>query len=93
MENFKGTKGKWLVTEFNYDEIKSESGFFIADCWDMGTETFPNPDEAKANALLISKAPEMLEMLEEVSTMIKNKDGFRSTYEEIKQLIREATEV
>jgi hypothetical protein len=92
MKEFKGTNGKWVVSEFNYDEIKSESGFSIADVWDMDTETFPNPDEAKANALLISKSPEMLEMLEKLIPILKENSRF-SQLEEVEQLIKEATEL
>jgi hypothetical protein len=98
MENFKGTKGKWLVSELNFDEIKSESGFSIADVWDMQAGIFPNPDEAKANALLISKAPEMLEMLEKLTLVFDNfrmptEANLKTYSSEIKQLIKEATEL
>jgi hypothetical protein len=90
MTEFKGTKGKWTVSELNFDEIKSESGFSIADVWDMGIERFPNPDEANANALLISKAPEMLEMLGKCISMLGNVGEFEMA-KEIQHLIKEAT--
>ena len=93
---FKGTKGKWKVSKYNYDEIKSDSGFCICDVWDMDTETFPNPSEAKANALLISKAPEMLEMLKkmvnEFDVEFTNQYQF-DLHSKAKQLIKEATEI
>jgi hypothetical protein len=42
-------------------------------------------EEIKANALLISKAPEMLEMLIKYNSIIKTK--------ELENLIKEATEI
>ena len=57
---FKGTKGKWYLS--NSDTIlRSENGSEICDYSGYKTAV----EEDKANALLISKAPEMLEMLNE----------------------------
>lgn len=48
--------------------------------------------EAKANALLISKAPEMLEMLEKAMSLLGNVGEFEIA-KEIEQLIKSATEL
>lgn len=51
-------------------------------------------DEEEANALLISKAPEMLEMLEYIEHKLR--DGYNimsSDHAKILQLIKEATEL
>jgi hypothetical protein len=80
---FKGTKGKWEVTisnEYCGDySIKNENG---------SATSF----EDEANALLISKAPEMLEMLNKVCKKLKG-NGFPMLQEEIEQLIKEATTI
>jgi len=85
MSNFKGTKGKWSINSNNQDQIESSDGINICDCWSMGDNRFPDLFEMKANALLISKAPEMLEMLESIHEI----------YPELglKDLIKSATEL
>lgn len=64
---FKGTKGKWIIKysdrDNSYDVVTKES--FIAS-------TLNASNESKINALLISKAPEMLEMLKEIFKLINN---------------------
>jgi hypothetical protein len=106
---FKGTKEKWNLTEpegsngFLYVGIYK--GGEIATCYNVrGYEGYVT-DETKANALLISKAPEMLEMLKEI---IDNCCGEQTCEEELikglghtlynsvfkaKQLINEATTI
>lgn len=79
---FKGTKGKWQVFD---DYIQDESGGLIADC-------FPTSKEDRANALLISKAPEMLEILKRISYNLKNEEC-PFDEDEIDRLIKEATEI
>ena len=103
---FKGTKGKWQI-EFLCDEnsIRASLNKGSIDVWaDMNGETI---EEANANALLISRAPEMLEALkmfvEAVYTeeiIIKenyDNDGHENCggrlYQKFKQLIKEATEL
>lgn len=95
MEEFKGTKGKW---EINDDYIQSaNSKQMIADC-------FPTTDEDRANALLIYKAPEMLNALIRLLQLTKEMekriiDIEKLSYAdpkflaEINQLIKEATEL
>ena len=66
--DFKGTKGKW---EYRYDgfeycyDIVSDNEFI---CTTMSGDT-----KAKADALLISKAPEMLEKLSEIESIVEYK--------------------
>ena len=83
---FKGTKGKWYVSKA-YKTINDEKGFGIAQ-----ENGIRNSNEWDANALLISKAPEMLEMLNKVCKKLKG-NGFPMLQEEIEQLIKEATEI
>ena len=91
---FKGTKGKWKLYK-QYDEedtpmfsIDSKEGI-LAHCYNLqmccGTQECTN-----ANALLISKAPEMLEMLKELSN---DYDIPHYICERINKLIKEATEL
>lgn len=87
---FKGTKEKWRsVYDKNTDEyaIYSKNGDFIA-------VTISATEEDEANALLISKAYEMLEMLEKFSML--NEDHYKDISGFIlktRQLIKEATEI
>lgn len=92
MTNFKGTKGKWKLCK-TYDEMDKPSFSLTSDegkiayCYNLqlccGVQ-----ERANANALLISKAPEMLEMLEDIV-----KYGGVANFDKIKQLIKEATEL
>jgi hypothetical protein len=90
---FKGTKGKWDISRCQISEqITINAGLFnIANvfCYDIlcGTNDI---EEAYYNSLLISKAPEMLEMLEKI---MKTYDKGTQTYLECEQLIKEATEL
>ena len=85
MANFKGTRGKWDWYYDKYDDCyQVTAGKIVA-------MTFYDSDEDKANALLISKAPEMLEMLEYLveNDYIANLENVQK----VKQLIKEATEL
>lgn len=75
---FKGTKGKWVKR----DNAVVTDAKLIADC------SWVSQDD-KYNALLISKAPEMLEFIKKLV------DGKYLDYheEEAKQLIKSATEI
>lgn len=87
---FKGTKGKWEVyIGWNQDGVAStESGVSICRISRHLTE------EEKANALLISKAPEMLEMLNVVLQELEAPDSMSSNLpDKIKELIQSATEL
>lgn len=99
MENmeFKGTKGKWFIVRGEVSElgecisiaekpeskVKSKLICLItrANCLD---------EVDIANAQLISKAPEVLEMLEKV---LNNSDVPSEIYDQAKQLIKEATTI
>jgi hypothetical protein len=87
---FKGTKGKWV---FNAND-SSENRCFVnneqIDVWHWG-----NIEEGKANALLISKAPEMLDFINRISGEMLRNDFVldEKWYEQAKQLIKEATEL
>jgi hypothetical protein len=50
-------------------------------------------EQAQANALLISKSPELLEMLKECLIHLKENDLHGKFTEEIEQLIKEATTI
>ena len=83
MSEFKGTKGKWQVTPMvNVSDGKK----MICATQDNGTQ-----EEMKANALLISKSPEMLEILK---IILEGKCDIPEWKKEMaKQLIKEATEL
>jgi hypothetical protein len=100
---FKGTKEKWFIdneeshimTNGIYcNVISTEKTISLAD-------VYGDDEEAQANALLISKAPEMLEMLNnQLEFLIYCRDNmkvlrpvFNQKIVRIKQLIKEATEI
>jgi hypothetical protein len=100
---FKGTKEKWFIdneeshimTNGIYcNVISTEKTISLAD-------VYGDDEEAQANALLISKAPEMLEMLQSVLKLQKENYGngmkthvaMITKSKEIEQLIKEATEI
>jgi hypothetical protein len=94
MMEFKGTKGEWktdtytsengrettIVCNLDYNSERTDIHIRFSAIEETEKET------NRANALLISKSPEMLEMLERVLTA-------KFTTEEIKQLIKEATDL
>ena len=83
---FKGSKSPWDVEgKFVYcdDSLGSAVCQFDLD--------YIKKEQQKANAKLISKAPEMLEMLNEI---LADKDWKEDIdFNKIKQLIKEATSV
>ena len=84
---FKGTKGKWEINPKASRNVRCNN-LTIANC--SSGQNGENEIEEKANALLISKAPEMLEMLNKVCEKLKG-NGFPMLQNEIQQLIKEAT--
>jgi hypothetical protein len=88
---FKGTKGKWRVCE-KHETIIDENGYGIAQIHGI-----INEKEWKANALLISKSPEMLEMLKDIVVRFEDNDRLSmmeiSILNDCKQLIKEATTI
>jgi hypothetical protein len=88
MSQFKGTQGKWYVSKA-YKTINDEKGFGIAQ-----ENGIRNSNEWDANALLISKAPEMLEMLKKLVERLEENDlGRLNAVSQAKQLINEATQL
>lgn len=78
---FKGTKGKWKVL---YDRVATLEGEITICKIEQYNE------EDKADALLISKSPEMLEMLQ----YLNKKGGLGlDVHNKLQQLIKEATEL
>ncbi len=73
---FKGTKGKWFIENLNQPKL----GKYPAKEIDISAENTNNlctiwysknfNEETKANALLISKAPELLENLNELTQIV-----------------------
>ena len=92
MNEFKGTKGKWELTPMTNRIIVGKS---IADVWGFDAHIDESVNkEMQANALLISKAPEMLEMLEEVKLNIAKGEVYNTDlFDKIDQLIEEATTI
>jgi hypothetical protein len=90
---FKGTKGKWKIKKRrnNCFYIKAESWSNFCQVYTITDGGMSTNKEAKANALLISKAPEMLEMLKEIHSFLSS--GTRINSDDIYQLIKEATEI
>jgi len=101
--DFKGTKGKWYIENLHEPKEGKYPAFEI----DISTETEENmctvwyaelfAEEAKANALLISKAPEMLEMLHKFVSNWRsgNQENFimADAIDNAEKLIKEATEL
>jgi hypothetical protein len=87
MNEFKGTKGKWYFDK-EKSKVCKDDGNTLCVCY---YTNIINKEECEPNALLISKAPEMLEMLQRVSDMvIEDAPHIR---QEIEQLIKEATQI
>ncbi len=100
---FKGTKGKWSISSeiddkrnqpvFNIDanEVSQKS---IITVWSGLDKDEEIDDEIKANAQIISKAPEMLELLtESLDTFTCNDSSDRDLKSRIEQLIKSATTI
>ena len=95
MSNFKGTEGKWGISKCQLSgTINIDSGLiYIAN---IDTRTFCGQDlvdENEANALLISKAPEMLEMLENILHANNQGNLEHINFNEIEKLIKKVTEL
>lgn len=118
---FKGTPGEWYLgddcnicskvvderVKNHKDEIvKEKDSGEIAQCWeDFHDNTIKPREECFYNALLISKAPQMLKMLQSIvddfegdymvnGVIVDNPyEWLIDRYKEAKQLIKEATEL
>lgn len=99
MSEFKGTKGKWSLNDTdneifgvsdNYNHISAGNGCYNYN-GDIQSGFNLSGFISKENALLISKAPEMLEMLKEILECQDNGEVYHSY--KIEQLIKEATDL
>ena len=87
MKEFKGTRGGWYVESMDDTFIRSKASKVNIATMD-GANWILN--ESRANALLISKAPEMLEMLQ----YLNRRGGLGlDIHNKIEQLIKQATEL
>lgn len=85
---FKGTKGEWVL-------MQNASGYYTSvrnlhDTRKICVSRVNSMIESNANLLLISKAPQMLAMLEKVKMYYGDPVEYIS---ELKQLIKEATDI
>ncbi len=103
---FKGTKSKWFTIDNKIGAVYSEetlkkvkqkglgeSCAEICQCWeDFHDNKIISTEEMKANALLISKAPEMLELLKTISIIypVRTQEE-KEIVNEITELIKQAT--
>jgi predicted HD phosphohydrolase len=81
MSEFKGTKGEWKV---DYGGEITSNNRFICDCATL-------TEEDRYNAQLISCAPEMLEMLQDIANTLEN--GDTPHVYQIRDLITKATPI
>lgn len=96
MSEFKGTSGEWKAVNvgkhWNNKEIDN-----IQIQYGNDSECISDHVYCKYDALLISKAPEMLEMLKECKRVLSSVQSPATPsillYREIQQLIKEATEL
>lgn len=108
MAEFKGTKGKFKYEHRNdnyYIHKEFSPSFyreFIGQMFYLKNTDGTFNKEAEYNALLVSKAPEMLEMLIHISSSLQevwdNEDGDNVIFDylnaqELDKLIKEATEI
>ena len=91
MAEFKGTKGKWylkIVKDYGvnvFSKIKKGNKKICT----LYSKWYGAEQTQQANALLISKAPEMLEML----TYLYANDLLKDNADEVLKLIKESTEL
>ena len=85
--DFSGTKGKWVLRTFREGQmsVRNES-----DTRKICVPRVQNYEESLANLLLISKAPEMLEMLISLKDRLLHFNDTLSV-NEVDKLIKEAT--
>ena len=92
---FKGTKGQWVLD----NDVQLFSGYRNIFCNGVKIHESSNKNglsetEISANALLISKAPEMLEML--IDAVNENKNGEilgKAWFNAVERIIKEATDL
>ena len=86
---FRGTKGNWELDSLHPLMVYCDDilGSAVADCR-VPLAIALEPSERNYNALLISKAPDMLEMLTNVKDYLAS-----DVRDKVEQLIKEATEL
>ena len=94
---FERTKGKWIIDEYNFDINEFGVKVFSISKEDKKEIRMADVYGNIANALLISKAPEMLKMLENYLSDLKNivpqSEARDNRINNVEQLIKEATEL
>jgi hypothetical protein len=99
MSEFKGSKGEWVIIEDpdsnGFINVKTEPDYRstplrVTIYGDVVVPGNGVSNEARANAILISKAPEMLEMLERI---VQSELTPLQIRKECKNLIKSATEL
>jgi hypothetical protein len=94
---FKGTKGEWVVKRAKMTFPSGTKWQIINENEDSLFEVeLAESDEAmEANALLISKAPKMLDMLKDILWAVENSNIEANviSIEDLEKLIKEATEI
>lgn len=95
---FKGTKGKWDLHE--NITLNNQSGFYMQSIGsDLDNKMLVSnsyghtEEECLSNAKLISKAPEMLEMLVDIRDWIDKDINVSECRTQIDELIKEATTI
>jgi len=87
MSYFKGTQGVWLLNEKHNT---------IVDCNEYGIAQehgVLNGEQWIYNALLISKAPELLDLLFEIEQCLSSESEIEFYKEKIRKLMKEATQL
>ena len=85
---FKGTKGKWFVNRQDDIFIETDDKTEKTSVCLMLANGIYDYDKWRYNALLISKAPEMLEMLKDIKDYLGSDVRMK-----VDKLIKEATEL
>jgi hypothetical protein len=93
--NFKGTKGKWVIEKRKFETDVRTDTHRVCECKHYESQIDekllePTKEEGMYNALLISKAPEMLEMLVRI---LEENNCTPDTDKAIEKLIKEVTEL
>jgi hypothetical protein len=102
MSEFKGTKGKWFIQDSPYlnekdnenhgsFNIRNEEKKMVSQLTAYSFYGIKSIEEANYNALLVSKAPEMLELLMTIEN--DSNQVPKWLWDKIQTLIKEATEL
>lgn len=93
MKEFKGTSGLWTLANNDYGYYTSVRSFDSDR--KICVSRVNNLQESNANLVLISKAPEMLDMLIEMKSamleLMNHQDGWEDDYTKLCELIESAT--